>query len=255
LRFVLVADWMPGPFEWTRFLAHASLTQGIFNEESISAGVWYVAIDFQLYAMLLFCWVCARNAFAPLHMQASFRWIFTMMCLSSLWYFNRFEAWDNWGIYFVGAYGLGVAVAWTRTHERGVIWYGFLLSMAVTACICFPRGRIALAIVVSMILYVDQANPLAWPLRFRAQMRQWADASYAVFLTHFIWIMLASALWTALDMHGWGVSLAMAILCWLASNVAGRWLHLGVELPLQRCLDRVYLQFITRRDTDRAVLS
>ena len=36
-----------------QFLAHLLLLQGILGFDSLSAGVWYVAIDFQLYALLL----------------------------------------------------------------------------------------------------------------------------------------------------------------------------------------------------------
>jgi hypothetical protein len=44
---------LPGEPEFTQFLAHALLLHSVMGIDSLSAGVWYVAIDFQLFALML----------------------------------------------------------------------------------------------------------------------------------------------------------------------------------------------------------
>lgn len=71
---------------WSSVLAHLLLVQSIGGWEALSAGVWYVAIDFQLYALCVlllwlssratawpwlqsphWCWQCAGKCAGPLH--------------------------------------------------------------------------------------------------------------------------------------------------------------------------------------------
>ena len=59
---VLVTEWVRPDFEhtslsappdWGQALAHILLLQHVLDMEALSAGIWYVAIDFQLYALLV----------------------------------------------------------------------------------------------------------------------------------------------------------------------------------------------------------
>ncbi len=48
---------------WASVIAHLLLLHSVADFESISAGVWYVAIDFQLYALcLLWLWLCKQGS-------------------------------------------------------------------------------------------------------------------------------------------------------------------------------------------------
>ena len=67
---VLVTEWVrPGfehtslsaPPDWGQALAHIVLVQHLLDLEALSAGIWYVAIDLQLYAMALGCLVVLRS--------------------------------------------------------------------------------------------------------------------------------------------------------------------------------------------------
>ena len=84
-----------------QFLAHLFFLQGILGLDSISAGVWYVAIDWQLYAIL----AIMLSMFPSLR---SLIWMLLPLCVASLLYFNRDGSYENYFIYFIGAYGLGV---------------------------------------------------------------------------------------------------------------------------------------------------
>ena len=50
-RHWLTDDFIPAAPTWGQTLSHALLLQGLLDQESLSAGVWYVAIDFQLFAL------------------------------------------------------------------------------------------------------------------------------------------------------------------------------------------------------------
>jgi len=84
--------------------------------DSLSAGVWYVAIDFQLFAlMLVLLWLARRMA----DRTSAQRWM-TLVLVGglaawSLLVFNTDPGWDNWAVYFFAAYALG-ALAWWGTH-------------------------------------------------------------------------------------------------------------------------------------------
>lgn len=62
------ANWMTHdsispPPTMAQLLAHALLLHGVLGFESLSAGAWYVAIDFQLYALMtLLAWLSGRMA-------------------------------------------------------------------------------------------------------------------------------------------------------------------------------------------------
>ena len=45
-------DIVPGAPTWTQLASHALLLQDLLQFEALSTGVWYVAIDFQLFLLL-----------------------------------------------------------------------------------------------------------------------------------------------------------------------------------------------------------
>ncbi len=77
--------------------------------EALSSGAWYVAIDFQLYALLIV--LCHA-----LHTETNKRLSIAvaLLCVASMWQFNRVDELDMWAIYFFAAYGLGVLAAWAK---------------------------------------------------------------------------------------------------------------------------------------------
>ena len=97
-----------------QFLAHLFFLQGILGLDSISAGVWDVAIDWQLYAILA----------VLLGMFSGFRsiiWILAMISIASLLYFNRYSQFENYFIYFIGPYGLGVLAQLAKNYPDAMV--------------------------------------------------------------------------------------------------------------------------------------
>ncbi|MBS4036743.1 MAG: acyltransferase, partial [Hydrogenophaga sp.] len=65
-RFWMTHDSLPDRPDLWQFVTHALLVHTLLDVDSLSAGVWYVAIDFQLYALLLgLLWLLGRAGREP----------------------------------------------------------------------------------------------------------------------------------------------------------------------------------------------
>ena len=125
-------DVVPDPPGVAQSLTHLLLLHDLLGFDALSAGVWYVAIDFQLFALLLL----VLAASAPLERRFALRaalapWIVFGLVTASLLHFNRDAAWDVAAPYFFGAYGLGVLAAWwgPPRPRRGGCW-GWVRSLS-----------------------------------------------------------------------------------------------------------------------------
>ena len=111
---------VPGEPELHQLLANALLLQDIVGEEALSAGVWYVAIDFQLFACVVLLLAALRHA--PARVQ---RWAPGMVAAGgalSLLVFNRMPDQDMWAWYFWGSYSLGMCAFWAARAPRAWAW-------------------------------------------------------------------------------------------------------------------------------------
>lgn len=180
---------------WQSLLAHLLLLQSIGGWESISAGVWYVAIDFQLYALcMLWLWLCSRQTAWTGLGQAGI----VAGSAASLWLWNLNSSLDMWAIYFLGAYGLGM-MAWWATHaqrrRQRALWVLAIALLGSLALTIAWRDRIALALISALVLAMG--GNLRWP----PALRQWkctplawiGQRSYSIFLIHFPMCLLVSA--------------------------------------------------------------
>ena len=129
-----------------QLVAHALLLQNIVGEESLSAGVWYVSIDFQLFALtaLLLAgtrWGGAllRRRFGGDALSRCWPWALSVAqalvvigVTASLLGFNLDAQWDVWAPYFFGAYGLGMLAYWAAHADKSsTAWNWSLLIVAL----------------------------------------------------------------------------------------------------------------------------
>jgi len=207
------------------------MLQNIVGQDSLSAGLWYVAIDLQLYCGLtVLLWLASRK---------SGHWLAPVLVVigmtASLFYFNREAAFDVWGIYFFGSYGLGALTWWATTSKRPVTMAMLIAMIVVLALILDFRTRIAVALAVAALLF---ASSLIRPLqRNKASQTSverfvaWLGRiSYSVFLVHYPICLLANAGVTRFFggsplASGLGLILALS-----ASTLAGAAFHRYVEL-------------------------
>lgn len=250
-RRLMTHDAIPDSASWFQVLGHLLLAHGIMGMDSLSAGIWYVAIDFQLFALfVLLLWlghgISSQRGERQRHPGA---WLTALLMLAALFHFNRQPDYDDWGIYFFASYGLG-AFAWWSAHESNMakhprlkpMWL-VLVMLTVVALLIDFRSRLALALVTAIVLrYLGRKGRKgnngrwghSWPLLF------WlAEISYAVFLIHFSVLLLVGALFQRYLPAAPAVHLGGMLCAWLLSIALGHLFHTRIELPVGRWAGRL----------------
>lgn len=240
----LIDEAIPAAPWPAQVLAHALLLQDLLKHDALSAGVWYVAIDFQLFCLMaLLVWMGGRAAQtlghrSPRSAMRVTQWLVLGLMVASLFFFNRHGGWDVWAVYFFGSYGLGAAVYWAAASKRAGRYLGLLMAIGLAALWVDFRGRIAVALGVALLLGVVQARgqigPVASALLERAASRlSWLHpASYALFLVHFPICLLGNAVFAHLGGQGAGPGSLALVLTWATSLALAVVFHRRVELPL-----------------------
>ena len=220
-----------------QILAHVFLLHSLLDVESLSAGVWYVAIDFQLYALFaLLLWTAALFAGerAPGWLVPA---LVAAVAAASLLYFNRDADWDVWALYFAGSYGMGALAWWAadaRHDTRAALLLAIILALGAAALLLEFRSRIALALVTSLTLaIVFRTGTRAWQ-RMPGAIGFLGRISYSVFLVHFPVSLVVNAAFTRFVPPIPHVQVAGMLLAWAASIAVGAVFHRCVEVPLGR---------------------
>lgn len=234
-------DSIPVAPSLMQVLSHLVLLQDLIGQEALSAGVWYVAIDFQLFALLLGVLAAAALIERRLGLQQMLApALVAAGVAASLLYFNRDAGWDVAAPYFFGAYGLGALAAWWLAAGRPR-WPALGMVLLVLLALGLEwRSRIAVAAAVALVLalFDPQADTqCAWQRGSAAALVRWLAAiSYAVFLIHFPVCLLVNAAFTAfLPPLPW-LQAGGVLLAWGLSVGAGWWFHRMIELPTGRWL-------------------
>jgi peptidoglycan/LPS O-acetylase OafA/YrhL len=207
-----------------QWLAHVALAQGVLGAESLSAGVWYVAIDFQLFALFAVLLWCGRGRFGAMALVSG-------LALASLFYFNRDPALDNWALYFFGAYGLGAAAWWASEPGRLRLWPGLILCVGCAALVEDFRLRLLLALMVALLLAYGRRQ--GWLYRWpRSRSSEFLGrVSYSVFLVHFPVLLLMNALFAHNSDGDAAALLWWLAVSWAAAMAAGAAFHRWIERP------------------------
>jgi len=244
---VLVTEWLRPDFDhaslsalpdWGQAFAHMFLLQHLLDMDALSAGIWYVAIDFQLYAMTLLSLVMVKacSDANAVYSATTLRMAFWAgLTVASWWKWNLDVGLDNHGIYFFGAYGLGL-LAWEAKRWANLqsphsaksmwaIWMGFLIVGSV-AWWLGPRWRMVVAFAAAALL---MAVPAAWfdggaahGSAGRCAVEWLSGVSYSVFLIHF-GVCLAVNAWvtTAWPDVLWANTLGMSVALLLSLAFGG----------------------------------
>ena len=226
-RSLIDHDSIPNPPTVWQMLAHIALLQNILDFDSLSAGVWYIAIDFQLFTLLLATLWLARSA-GGASTQKLGMFLVSALALASLLYFNRDSNWDNWALYFFGAYALGTLAYWLSEaeHPHGLL----LMAIVVTAILLVDfRSRIAVALLAALALGVARRSGFmeSWP-RGNA-LAYLGKISYSVFLVHFPVVLVVNAVFTRISPQSPAINAFGMVFAWAASVAVGGVFFLVIE--------------------------
>lgn len=187
-------DSIPDTPDLPQLLAHALFLQDLLDQEALSAGVWYVAIDFQLFALAAtLLWLSGRIERRHPKLKAIAPILIAGLTLASLFAFNRNEAWDETAFYFFGSYGLGVLSYWASNRPHRTLWLALLGMLVIAALLADFRERIGVAGVTMLMLgLARQYGALkSWPVPdFLTYLGR---ISYSVFLVHFPLSLIVNA--------------------------------------------------------------
>lgn len=238
---LVASSWpelVPTDISLGQLFAHALLLHDVLGYEALTVGAWYVAIDLQLFALLVgLLWLARRGWRHPSRLVVG-PLLVAGVALASAFVFNRQSDLDAYGIYFFASYGLGALVHWLGLwrHRRAGLT---LLAAAFGAALMLEwRGRLALALGTALWLAWAQARhaehrPLL-PESWGAVLASGATPSYALFLLHFPVLLLTNALLANLPGATPEMGLALLVATWLLANCLAIPFHRWVEAPAAR---------------------
>ena len=220
----------------SQFLAHLFFIQGILGLDSISAGAWYVAIDWQLYSVLAIVFVSFPSYRALI-------WLISIFAVSSLLFFNRSTEYEAFFIYFLGSYGLGVLAYLAsgfqdagvkRVAKIALIFIGLIIAAASFQQI-WLRNFLAWFVALALYLWGNTHYPKSLSGSILLKGISWGSKrSYCAFLIHFAFILLANTLYIALGFHtqeSGALALALMLGVIACSIFAANYVYRWIEVP------------------------
>ncbi len=222
-----VHDSLSAPPSLAQLLAHALLLHGLTGVEALSAGVWYVAIDFQLFILTVLL-----TAFSA-RVAPTWRWVFPCLMIAlaaaSLWVLNRHNQYEDYAPYFFGAYALGMLAYWSTRNSLDRIFLFTIAALGAVALWLQFRNPIVVALATAIIVALaGQRGWVAlWP---RPGLLTWlGQRSYSIFLIHYGFVIGMNALWARLFPTGVFINALGMILAVLISVGTGTLLYRYVE--------------------------
>lgn len=215
----MIHDSIPAEPNIGQLVAHVFLLQDLLDQEALSAGVWYVAIDFQLFAVaMLLLWLSRRIVCDYPRLQAAGLVLVAVLTLASLFIFNRNDAWDDTALYFFGAYGLGILAYQGSNRRHGNAWLALLTLLVLAALLLEFRSRIALAGGVMLLLGLGRQYGVLERWAAPRFLTYLGRISYSIFLVHFPLCLLVNAAFfhffpqqALINLFGMALALALSI--------------------------------------------
>lgn len=220
-----------------QLLAHALFLQNILGYESLTAGIWYLAVDFQLGlgVALLFAGSAALSRAASGRFglsEKSAAWVVLwLVALASLFWFNRDDGFDDFGIYFLGSYFAGMVAQRALVGRIPASLFGAYLALMVAAGLWDFRERVLIAAAVAALLFV--AGRIGALERFpRSRLVAYLGrSSYSLFLIHFpVCLVVTAAAVRFFPLSPATAAVAVTV-AWAGSLAASVLFHRFVEAP------------------------
>lgn len=223
----------------SQFLAHLFFIQGILGLDSISAGAWYVAIDWQLYSVLAILFLSFPSYQALI-------WLISILAVSSLLFFNRSSDYEAYFIYFIGSYGLGVLAYLAsgfqdagvkRVAKIALILIGLIIAAASLQEI-WLRNFLAWFVALALFLWGNTPYPALAKQNGLLKAIAWgSQRSYCAFLIHFAFILLANTLYIAMGLHAHqsgAIAIALMLCVVACSMLAANYFYRWIEIPANK---------------------
>jgi peptidoglycan/LPS O-acetylase OafA/YrhL len=174
--------------------------QGILQQPSLTVGVWYIGIDFQLYVLTALFALVANRIQTP----NMFTLLTTATCFASiLWFRSLSDYWDEYAVWFFFAYGYGVLVSQQRSNSKEfapqviVLIALFVTSLFLYAAFVHSNDwRFVTALATGLVLLAKpalDAQLAKAPSKVKQLIQTQGQRSFALFLMHFPASLLVNA--------------------------------------------------------------
>lgn len=228
--------WIPEevlgtPVTLPQFLAHLVFMQEILGYEHLSAGIWFVCINFQLsfaYAATLVLRDSPLGRRLP-DLTLVIGWL---LAAASLFMIHPSGSADHWAPYFHPYFFMGVLIHHAvESRHRGLVVFVLYQLLLAAALVHVWRWRLVSAMVAGLLLFAAQWTGFGarWPRgRVFAALGR---VSYSLFLIHFPVLVLVSTLWARCGWHHPAAALAGLLTAFGLSLAAAFAFHRWVEAP------------------------
>jgi peptidoglycan/LPS O-acetylase OafA/YrhL len=229
----------PSP-TFAQIVAHVVFLQDILGYQALSAGLWFVGIDFQLgliYVAMLFL----RDALARLSgsdegepstvVPILLGWA---LAAPSLFFFNLHDDLDVWAIYFFGQFFLGVMVYHGLKSSAWMIPLGIYALMLIAALVYDWRWQLATSLLIGLVLFYGGKLGLMerWPTS--RVVRYLGRTSYSLFLVHFPVLVVVSTVWARFDWTSPRAAVTAVVVAYIASLMAADVFYRAIDTPAER---------------------
>jgi len=225
--------WVPDevlgqPVSAAQFLAHLFLLQDILGYESLSAGLWFVCINFQLgfaYAGALLLQQRIGQGGDGIVMLLGWA-----ASLYSLFHFNLDPAGACWALYFFPFFFMGILVH-KALARGGMLGFVVFQGVMLLAMLYVWRWRVIVTMVFGMVLFVAGRLGLARHGSRSGLIARIGKMSFSLFLIHFPILVLVGALWARLGWNSPAAATAGLLVAFGGSLLAANLFHRWVETP------------------------
>jgi peptidoglycan/LPS O-acetylase OafA/YrhL len=218
-----------------QLLAHIAFLHDVLGYEALTAGIWYLAIDFQLFLLTLGLFWIAQvwgGKFGEASKTDAHGFLLCLMsplAVASLFWFNRDSQLDEWAIYFIGSYFLGVLLQSVVERSLKPRWALLYLGVLSLASVVDWRPRLIVAAGTAVLVYVAARSDWLYTWPRSSILKYFGRISYSLFLIHFPVLLVVNA-WSSRHLNS-GTSTALWALAaaYLLSCIAGIGFYHGVE--------------------------
>jgi peptidoglycan/LPS O-acetylase OafA/YrhL len=217
----------------SQLAAHAVFLQDILGYQPLTAGIWYLAVDVQLGLLLLGLTMLSQRAVGDSIVGSSTWAVLTLLLAPlaavSLFWINGDPAWEDWGVYFLGSYAVGVLTegALSRRLPRFAFWA--YLGLIGVALVIEWRFRLAVSAATGLVLFFGGISGVLsnWPKSRGIEAA--AQSSYSLFLIHFPVCLVVNAAFSRFALHSPPLCLLGMLTAYGLSVAASVWFFRHVE--------------------------
>ncbi len=223
-----------------QLVAHLFFLHDVLGYESLSAGIWYLGIDFQLSLLLLFLtwasrWVARLSGPKSRVSGNGLRHLLCwLLALVSLFVFGIDRRWEAWGHYYFGTFFVGVLIQWVRAgNAKAWSWWVYVGAVTLSA---MPPGRERMWVALGTGLLIHAGIVWGW-------LETWPSSrwcaflgriSYSLFLVHFPVSLIVNAIGSVYLADSPRLALVGMLASYLLSLAAAIAFYRFVEMPCLR---------------------